>query len=196
MLIDLLKQYPILLASNSPRRKELLAEMGLSFTVASMDIDESFPLGISPAEAAEWIASNKAKAALSENQQSLIVAADTIVVCDGQVLGKPVDESHATKILELLSGQTHQVITAVALAYKEEFHVFHEVTQVTFKKLSEGEISFYVRNYKPYDKAGAYGIQEWIGAIGIERIDGSYTNVVGLPTARLYQELGDFVALS
>lgn len=183
--------YPehIILASKSPRRQELLKGMGIDFKVVIRDVDESFPEGLDPVEAVSFIAKKKAEAFEGADEKQLIITADTVVVLDGQIIGKPADDKHAFEILSSLSGKAHQVITAIAILYKGQIDVFHETTQVHVAQLSSAEIEFYIRHYRPYDKAGAYGIQEWIGMVGIEKIAGSYTNVVGLPTARLYREL-------
>ena len=175
----------IILASQSPRRKELLAAMGLSFTVAVRDVDETFPHELDPTAAVRYIAEKKAQAFLGEAPDALVVTADTIVTIDGRILGKPKDESHAVEMLTTLSGRQHDVITAVALLHNGTVEVFHDRTEVYFRNLQPDEITYYIRNYRPFDKAGAYGIQEWIGMVAIEKIVGSYTNVVGLPTAKL-----------
>lgn len=181
----------IVLASKSPRRKELLELLGVEFRVVVRDVDESFPADLDPVGAARFIAVKKASALAGKvGDDEVIVAADTIVTIDGEVLGKPSDASHATQMLQLLSGRKHQVITAVALLVADgEVEVFHEITDVYFNTLTPGEIEHYIAHYRPYDKAGAYGIQEWIGAVAVEKIIGSYTNVVGLPTAALYTAL-------
>ena len=189
-------QQKVILASQSPRRRELLALIGIPFDVVIKEVDESFPAQLDPVDAVRYIAEKKAKAFLSEITDELVITADTIVTIDGRILGKPVNHIHASEMLNSLSGKKHEVITAVALLQSGSIRLFHEVTEVYFKTLSFDEIQYYIEHYKPFDKAGAYGIQEWIGAVAIERIVGSYTNVVGLPTARLYaelQELGGFI---
>ncbi|WP_257669047.1 Maf family protein [Parapedobacter tibetensis] len=186
----------VILASQSPRRKELLALIGIPFEVIIKEVDESFPTDLGPVEAVRFIAEKKAKAFLMESTDKLIIAADTIVTIDGKILGKPSNGAHAADMLNLLSGKKHEVITAVALLQSRKLRLFHEVTAVYFKELTAGEIDYYIQHYKPFDKAGGYGIQEWIGAVAIEKIVGSYTNVVGLPTARLYSELGKLDELS
>lgn len=177
----------IILASKSPRRKELLRLLGFEFTVSVKAVDESFPPDMDPVSAARFIATKKANAFIGKvNDDELVITADTIVTVDRQSLGKPSDSAEAAKMLRLLSGRKHQVITAVALLESgRDAFVFHEITDVYFKELTPGEIAYYIDHYKPYDKAGAYGIQEWIGAVAIEKISGSYTNVVGLPTTAL-----------
>lgn len=184
----------IILASNSPRRKELLAGLGLKFDVRTMPgIDESFPDHLSGEEIALHISSNKASAYLDTlSEDELLITADTIVYLKGRVLGKPVDAADACRMLHELSGCTHQVITGVTIATRERQHSFASVSEVTFASLTDEEIDYYISYYRPFDKAGAYGIQEWIGFIGVERIEGSYFNVMGLPVQRLYAELKQF----
>ncbi len=181
----------IILASNSPRRKELLSGLELDFEVRTMSgIDESYPDTLSGEEIPVYISQKKADAylpALSEDE--LLITADTIVCLDGRVLGKPHDRQQAIDMLADLSGCTHQVITGVTLATITMRRSFASVSNVTFAKLTPSDIIHYVDCYRPYDKAGAYGIQEWIGYIGVSRIEGSYFNVMGLPVQRLYEEL-------
>lgn len=179
----------IVLASQSPRRRELLLQLGITFDVAVKDVDESFPEGLDPVAVVRHIAEKKARAFMGNATDELVIAADTIVTIDGRILGKPRDASHAIELLGLLSGRNHEVITAVAITHKGNIELFHEVTAVYFRHLRQAEIDHYVRQYRPFDKAGAYGIQEWIGLAAIEKIVGSYTNVVGLPTERLYRWL-------
>lgn len=179
----------IILASKSPRRKELLALMGIPVEIAAKEVDESFPEHLDPVAAVRHIAEKKAKACMRAAADELIIAADTIVTIDGQILGKPNDNAEASEMLASLSGRKHEVVTAVALLHRGNINIFHEVTEVYFRSLSKAEIAYYIKYYQPLDKAGAYGIQEWIGMVAIEKIVGSYTNVVGLPTQRLYQLL-------
>lgn len=183
--------YHIILASNSPRRRELLSGLGLDYEVRTLPgIDESYPDTLQGEEIPVYISSKKASAyldALKDNE--LLITADTIVWLDGRVLGKPADEDEARQMLRDLSGKTHQVITGVTLATTTFQKSFASVSQVTFASLTEEEISYYVSHYHPMDKAGSYGVQEWIGFIGVERIEGSYFNVMGLPVQRLYREL-------
>ena len=183
--------YHIILASNSPRRRELLSGLGLDYEVRTLPgIDESYPDTLQGEEIPVYISSKKASAyldALKDNE--LLITADTIVWLDGRVLGKPADEDEARQMLRSLSGKTHQVITGVTLATTTFQKSFASVSQVTFASLTEEEISYYVTHYHPMDKAGSYGVQEWIGFIGVERIEGSYFNVMGLPVQRLYREL-------
>lgn len=181
----------IILASNSPRRKELLGGLGFDFEVRIInDIDESYPEHLSPSEIAEHISNKKAMAYKpTMNDDELIITADTIVVLGNTILGKPKDADDAKVMLNKLSGNTHQVITGVSLMTITGMSTFSVTTNVTFKELTEGEIDYYIENYRPFDKAGAYGIQEWIGYIGVTSLEGSYFNVMGLPVQRIYNEL-------
>jgi septum formation protein len=179
----------IILASKSPRRQELLRLMDIEFRVVLKDVDESYPDHLKPEEIAVYIAEKKAQAFDETIEDEIVLTADTIVCIDNQILGKPETPEHAIEMLQLLSGRMHRVITGVCLLYKHKYHTFYDVSEVFFGKLSDDEIRTYVDKYQPMDKAGSYGIQERIGLIGIERINGSYTNVVGLPTEKLYREL-------
>jgi septum formation protein len=180
---------PILLASNSPRRKELLAGLGYTFEVRLKEVHEDFPEHLQREEVAEYLASHKADAYKAELQDEILITADTIVCLGDRILNKPADEKEAFAMLRDLSGTSHEVITGVCLLTSDSKTVFHDVTKVYFKALTDEEIHYYIRHYKPFDKAGAYGIQEWIGMIGIEKIEGSYFNVVGLPVQKLYTHL-------
>ena len=190
-MLQNLQKYHIVLASNSPRRRELLAGLGIEFDVQVMpDIDESYPSTMPVADVAQFIAHKKAVAYLgATNENDLIITADTIVVCGDEVMGKPVDANDARGMLHRLSGHSHQVITGVCLATKQQQVQFSVTTDVTFKVLTDEEIDYYVGHYRPFDKAGAYGIQEWIGYIGVTSLHGSYFNVMGLPVQRIYTEL-------
>ena len=183
----------LVLASNSPRRKELLRGLGIDFEVRLIgDIDESYPNGLPANEVPVHISKAKAAAymdTMTENE--VILTADTVVVCDGEILGKPHDAEDARRMLGLLSGKSHEVITGVTLSTLQWQRSFAVTTVVWFKELSADEICFYVDNYRPFDKAGAYGIQEWIGYVGVQRIEGSYFNVMGLPVQSIYDELKD-----
>ena len=187
-------KYKIILASNSPRRKELLAGLDVQYEVRIIPgIDESYPDTLPTMEIAEYIAQKKAKAyreTMADDE--LIITADTIVVLDDKVLGKPKDAEEARCMLHALSGKTHQVVTGVVLTTKELQKHFSVVSNVTFKTLSDNEIDYYVDTYKPMDKAGAYGIQEWIGYVGVTRLEGSYFNVMGLPVQRIYEAMKEF----
>lgn len=188
-------EYKIILASNSPRRRELLAGLGLAFEVRVLEgVDERYPESLPADDVAEYIAAEKAEAYRSVMQpDELLITADTVVICDGEVLGKPVDEADACRMLRQLSGKTHHVITGVCLTTTNDQRRFSVTTEVTFKPLTDNEIRYYVDNYHPLDKAGAYGIQEWIGYIGCTGLRGSYYNVMGLPVQRIYTELAILV---
>lgn len=184
----------LILSSNSPRRKELLQGLGIPFKVLVIKgIDESYPDTLPAAEVAEYIAAKKA-APYRDNiagTDNIVLTADTVVVCNDDIMGKPTDEQDAFRMLRELSGKTHQVYTGVCLTTSTVQKHFCVRTDVTFRELSDEEIMHYIRTYKPFDKAGAYGIQEWIGYVGITSIHGSYYNVMGLPVQRIYQELKD-----
>ena len=183
---------PLILSSNSPRRKELLAGLDIPFEVRVIeDIDESYPDTLPTGEIAEYIAQKKA-AAYEVGNDEVLITADTIVVLDDQILGKPANAEEAKQMLRSLSGKKHHVITGVCLKSCDQQHHFSVISEVTFKTLAEEEISYYVETYKPFDKAGAYGIQEWIGYIGVTGLSGSYFNVMGLPVQRIYAELKKF----
>ena len=190
-LLHNLNNYHIILASNSPRRRELLAGLGIDFDIRVLpDIDEHYPTTLPVADIAQYIAAKKADAyvqTMADNE--LVITADTIVVVDAEVMGKPRNEADAHRMLSTISGRTHQVITGVCLTTKTLRRQFSVTTDVTFKSLTNEEISHYITHYQPYDKAGAYGIQEWIGYIGVTGLNGSYFNVMGLPVQRIYTEL-------
>ena len=181
--------FQIVLGSQSPRRKELLGLMNIDFRIEVQEVEESYPENLTPFEIAIHIASKKAKAFKGLSANELLITADTIVAQHQHILGKPKDAAHAKEMIQQLAGNTHEVITAVAFQYQSQLITFHDCTKVYMNPLSEAEINHYIENYKPYDKAGAYGIQEWIGIVAIQKIEGSYTNVMGLPTEKLYQEL-------
>ncbi len=180
---------PLILASKSPRRQELLRLMDIEFRIVLKDVDESYPDDLQPEAVALYIAEKKARAFDETVGDEIVLTADTIVCIDNLILGKPESAAHAVEMLQLLSGRMHRVITGVCLLHKHQYHSFYDISEVYFGKLSDEEIVNYVEKYQPMDKAGSYGIQERIGLIGIERINGSYTNVVGLPTEKLYREL-------
>ena len=192
--MNFLSKYDVVLASNSPRRKELLSGLNIKYEVKTLpDIDESYPDDLKGEDIAIYIAREKANAYLQYlTDKTLLITADTIVLLDGQVYGKPTDENDAKRMLRDLSGETHQVITGVCITTKEKQHAFGVSSEVRFAKLEDSEIDYYVTEYKPFDKAGAYGIQEWIGYVAVEYISGSYFNIMGLPIQRLYQELKKF----
>ena len=184
-------KYRIVLASNSPRRKELLTRLGIPFEVRVLkDIDESYPETIPVNEVALHIAGKKADAYREVmGEDELIITADTVVIVGKEILGKPTDAADAARMLRALSGRTHQVTTGVCMVARDQDRRFSVTTDVTFKQLTPEEISYYIDTFKPYDKAGAYGIQEWIGCIGVTGLNGSYYNVMGLPIQRIYQVL-------
>src|ERR1035437_8737923 len=189
----MINNYKIILASKSPRRKELLAGLNLPFEVIVHEVDEIFPDGLPMEEIPVYLAKLKAEPFINElKSDTLVITADTIVWIDDVVLGKPNDYQHAAEMLRQLSGKKHVVVTGVCLTTKEKQVAFSASTDVWFKDLNDDEIDYYLKNYQPYDKAGSYGVQEWIGYIAIERIEGSYFNVMGLPVQRLYEELKKF----
>jgi len=181
----------IILASKSPRRKELLALLDLEFTVEVCEVDEVFPDNLEVTEVAEYLAKLKSSAFTDIKKEQLIITADTVVVLDEQILGKPKNKIEATTMLQSLSNRSHRVITGVCIKSSGKTISFSNTTKVYFKELRASEIDYYIENYKPFDKAGSYGIQEWIGAIGITKIEGSYFNVVGLPIQELNEILVD-----
>ena len=184
----------IILASNSPRRRELLAGLDLDFEVKVIKgIDEPYPETLAPEKVAQYIAAKKADAYVPAiHEDDLVITADTVVIVDNDILGKPHDESEAKAMLRRISGRSHQVVTGVCLVTKDKRREFSVSTDVTFRSLSESEIDYYVSHYRPFDKAGAYGIQEWIGYVGVTGLNGSYFNVMGLPVQRIYSELQHF----
>ena len=190
-MLDNLKKYKVILASNSPRRKELLAGLGVDYEVRTLpDVDESYPETLQGADIPLYIAKEKADAYVAMMQPGeLMITADTIVWMDGKVLGKPQDKEDALQMLRTMSGRTHEVFTGVCITTTDWQRSFTAQTEVRFATLSEEEIAYYVDNFQPMDKAGAYGVQEWIGFIGVENISGSYYNIMGLPVQKLYREL-------
>jgi septum formation protein len=195
MLTHFLNNYRIILASRSPRRQQLLKELGIKFEIRVKDYHETFPEGLGGEEIARYISAGKAqifKDELSDNE--IVITADTIVWCNNKILGKPVDPVDAYRILKEISGNTHEVITGVTILSPTKELTFSECTKVTFEPLTDEEIRYYVDRFKPFDKAGAYGIQEWIGLVGCSSIEGSYFNVVGLPVQQLYYELQKFIS--
>ena len=190
-MLDNLEKYKVILASGSPRRRELMAGLGVNYEVRILpDVDESYPDTLQGEEIPLYIAKEKADAYIPMMQpDELIITADTIVWLDGEVLGKPRDREDALQMLRTMSGRTHEVFTGVCITTTDWQRSFTAQTEVRFATLSEDEIIYYVDNFKPMDKAGAYGVQEWIGFIGVENISGSYYNIMGLPVQRLYREL-------
>ncbi len=194
ILSEQLKDYRIILASQSPRRQELLRDLGISFETIIRDYDETYPEGLSGEEIAIHVAKAKAQSFKNEiAEKEIVITADTIVWCKNSVLGKPVNQEDAIRMITAISGDIHEVITAVTLLSTEKIITFSDTTKVRFDSLSPDEISYYVERFKPFDKAGAYGIQEWIGLAACSYIEGSYFNVVGLPVQRLNIELKKFL---
>ena len=194
MMLENLKKYNVVLASKSPRRQELLKGIGIDFSVITKDVDESYPSNMSVYDVAPYLSVKKAKAfdedELPENY--MVITADTVVIVDDEILGKPKDTEGAYEMLNKISGKKHSVITGVTIRTSDKVKTFSVVSKVSFEMLDNEEIEYYVNNFKPYDKAGAYGIQEWIGYIGVNHVEGSYFNVMGLPTQKLYKMLKTF----
>ncbi len=185
-----LKNFQIILGSQSARRQELLNGLHIPFETIIIDVEETYPEALVGVDIPMYLAKKKANAFIKRmKENTLLITADTIVWHEGLVLGKPTDKQEAKKFLELLSGKTHQVITGVCISTLKKRKTFHVISDVRFAKLTPTEIEYYLENFDPYDKAGAYGIQEWIGYVGVEHINGSYYNVMGLPVQRLYNEL-------
>ena len=194
-ILEKLKKYNIVLASESPRRKYLLQELGLKFrTIKRSNVKEEYPLNLSCTEIPVYLAKLKAHSCADIiKSDTVLITADTIVCLNKEILDKPENYSDAFRILKKLSGNKHQVITGICLKSNDKETTFYSKSDVYFRKLTDTEIDYYIKLYKPYDKAGSYGIQEWIGYIGIERIEGSYFNIMGLPTEQLYNELCKFI---
>jgi septum formation protein len=193
MLAEKFKEKKIILASGSPRRQELFKELNVDFTIEVKEIDEVYPSTLKAAEITNYLALQKAKAFEKNlNENDIVITSDTIVWLNNKALEKPKSKEQAIEMLQELSNVTHKVITSVCLKSKYKEKIFFDTTMVSFKKLSLDEIHFYVEKYKPFDKAGAYGIQEWIGFIGVTKLEGSYFNVMGLPVHKLYEELLKF----
>jgi septum formation protein len=195
LLHDKLKSFRLILASQSPRRRQLLSDAGIEYELAPrFECDEVFPEDLPAEEVAEYLSRLKSEAyPLQLEKNDILLTADTVVVASGEVLGKPADRADAIAIIEKLSGKEHEVITGVTLRSAERINSFSSHSKVRFRALTDEEIEYYVKTYAPMDKAGAYGIQEWIGYVGIEGIDGSFFNVMGLPVQRLYCELDSFI---
>lgn len=185
-------KYPLILASKSPRRQELLRQAGFSFQVQSKETDESFPAAIPVQQVARYLAEKKADAFQQESLGQLVLTADTTVVVDSGILNKPANQREATEMLRMLSGRSHRVISGVSILHNNRKTSFDDHTEVWFRALLEEEIRFYIDHYQPFDKAGSYGIQEWIGLVGIEKIIGSYFTVMGLPVHKVYRHLKAF----
>ncbi|WP_177766672.1 Maf family nucleotide pyrophosphatase [Flavobacterium sp. I3-2] len=193
MLHKLLEEKKLILASNSPRRKHFLTDLGLTFEVQPSNVDESYPENLLHAQITDYIAKVKADFFTDLDENEIVITSDTLVWNNGIILGKPENKTQTFDIIKSLSNKTHEVISSVCLKSKTKIKIFNAITFVTFTELTDEEILYYIENFKPFDKAGAYGIQEWIGLIGIKEIKGSYTNVVGLPMEKLYHELLDFL---
>ena len=190
-----LKEFPykLILGSNSPRRQELLTSLGFEFSIKPINADESFPVNLKAQDIPLYLAEKKANAYQDKlNENELMITSDTIVWCEGKVLNKPADFNEGKEMLNTLSGKMHQVFTAVCLKSADKQTLFSDESKVYFKNLMSEEIEYYLTNYSPYDKAGGYGVQDWIGYIGIEKIEGSFYNVMGLPVKKLYEELIKF----
>lgn len=193
-MLENLKKYNVILASKSPRRQELLRGMGVDFEVLTKEIPETFDSTLSADEVPEFLSLQKSMAFSADELPAdfLLVTSDTVVIVDDEILGKPKDRDDAFRMLELLSGKTHRVLTGVTVRSAQKTSSFSVKSEVTFATLSEDEMTYYIDHCKPFDKAGAYGIQEWIGYVGISGLNGSFYNVMGLPTHRLYQVLKSF----
>lgn len=194
MLKDKLKKYTIILASGSPRRQQFFKDLDLDFEIRLKEVEEIYSDVLKAEEITNYLAELKANEFVNElSDNDILVTSDTIVWHENKALGKPKDYNDAFQMLQSLSGKTHEVITSVCIKTNAKTDTFHEVTKVTFNPLSDEAITYYLNNYKPFDKAGSYGIQEWIGLVAISRIDGSYANVVGLPVDKVFQHLLTFV---
>ena len=193
-MLSNLKKYHIILASKSPRRQELLRGMGVDFEILTKETDESFPSEMPLDEVPKYLSLQKSLAFTDDELPAdyLLITSDTVVICEGEILGKPKDKEDAERMLRLLSGKTHHVVTGVTVRSAEKTEAFAVRSNVTFANLDKEEIDFYIEHCKPFDKAGAYGIQEWIGYVGISGLHGSFYNVMGLPTRKLYQTLKEF----
>ena len=196
-MLDNLKKYNIVLASKSPRRQELLKGIGIDFTILTKEVDESYPTRLPSIDVAPFLSLKKAKAfedaELPDNY--MVITADTVVIVDNEILGKPKDREDAVRMLNMLnmlSDRVHKVVTGVTVHTKDKTKTFSVTSKVTFEMLDNLEIEYYIDKYKPYDKAGAYGVQEWIGYCGVSNVEGSYFNVMGLPTQKLYKVLKEF----
>ena len=189
MLREKLKDYNIILASKSPRRQQFLKDLDIDFTVETKDIEEIYPKELKGVEITDFLSNLKSKSFDNLLDNDILITSDTIVWLEEKALGKPKNENDAFLMLKSLSGREHEVITSVSIKTNHFQKIINDITTVSFKELTDEEIMYYIKNYKPFDKAGAYGIQEWIGFIAIKKIEGSYFNVVGLPVYKLYKEL-------
>lgn len=192
-LAEKLKSRNLIVASGSPRRQQFIKDLGLDFEIRLKPVQETYPETLEAVEIAEHLAKLKAAVFLEElNPEDILITGDTVVYHENQVLNKPKTEEEAFEMLESLSGKSHQVISSACLTSTDKYALLHDVTKVYFKELDKQEIDYYIKYFKPFDKAGAYGIQEWIGKIGIEKIEGSFYNVMGMPIAKVYEALKTF----
>jgi septum formation protein len=189
MLNEKLKNYNVILASGSPRRQQFFKDLDIDFSIDVKKVDEIYPQELKGSAITDFLADLKSKAFTNLSEKDILITSDTIVWLNDEALGKPKDETHAFDMLRALSGKKHEVITSISIKNKYFQKIINDITTVSFKELSDEEINYYIKNYKPFDKAGAYGIQEWIGFIAIDNLEGSYFNVVGLPIHKLYKEL-------
>jgi septum formation protein len=189
MLKEKLKNYNVILASASPRRQQFFKDLAIDFTIQLKEVDEIYPQKLTKSEITDYLADLKSKAFTNLSEKDILITSDTIVWLENKALGKPKDAQDAFNMLRALSGKKHEVITSISIKNKHFQKIVNDTTFVTFKEISDEEINYYIKNYNPLDKAGAYGIQEWIGFIAIENLEGSYFNVVGLPVHKLYEEL-------
>jgi len=193
-MLNNFKEYNFILGSNSPRRSQILKEMGLDFKIIASNIDETIPKGIKNKNVPIYLAKEKANFLFKElNKNEILITADTIVLMNNEIITKPSNKKDAKDILQKISNNKHEVITGICITSDSNQHSFSSKTEVFFNKISDSEIEYYLEKFKPYDKAGSYGIQEWLGLISVRKIIGSYTNVVGLPSSELYQELNKFI---
>ena len=189
MLREKLKEYNVILASKSPRRQQFFKDLDIDFTIELKEVEEIYPPELKGTAITDFLADLKSKAFSNLSEKDILITSDTIVWLENTALGKPKDEADAFAMLRALSGKKHEVITSISIKSSSFQKIINDITVVSFKELSDDEINYYIKNYKPYDKAGAYGIQEWIGFIAIDNLEGSYFNVVGLPVQKLYTEL-------
>ena len=189
MLREKLKEYNVILASKSPRRQQFFKDLDIDFTIELKEVEEIYPPELKGTAITDFLADLKSKAYSNLSEKDILITSDTIVWLENTALGKPKDEADAFAMLRALSGKKHEVITSISIKSSSFQKIINDITVVSFKELSDDEINYYIKNYKPYDKAGAYGIQEWIGFIAIDNLEGSYFNVVGLPVQKLYTEL-------
>lgn len=192
MLKEQLKKYNVILASGSPRRQQFLKDLNLDFTIKLKNVKEIYPLHLKATEITDFLAELKSSPFKELNKEDILITSDTIVWMNNEAIGKPTDKASAISILKRLSGKKHQVITSICIKTKESIKIINDTTDVYFKELTENEILYYIENYQPYDKAGSYGIQDWIGYIGVERIEGDFFNVMGFPVHKFYEEMSKF----